>query len=242
VGTYDDKGEPEDTVTIPVRTDGAGGPLGEKAARYGIAALVPPGAAERAGLDVRPRGSYFATERMPTSAEKQALQKVIDDMGSEADPYVEEGYTSEKSVILMALMIFAGVITLGAAGIATGLAQADAEPDLRTLAAVGAPPRVRRTLAGLQCAAVAVMGVVLGAAAGVLPAIGLRLAEGRKALAGYREQIASDGFGFMPEPNIPVVVPWSTLVALLVLVPLGAGLLAAVVTRSRASLVRRAEG
>ena len=41
-------------------------------------------------------------------------------------------------------------------------------------------------------------------------------------------------------PHVPIVVPWETLAALLVAVPLGAALLAALVTRSRGALARRA--
>ena len=103
--------------------------------------------------------------------------------------HVEEGYASENSIVLLALTVFAGLVTIGAAGIATGLAQADAEADLKTLAAVGAPPRVRRTLSGFQCGVVAAMGVVLGSAAGVLPAIGLRLTEEREQMRFYQEAL-----------------------------------------------------
>lgn len=47
------------------------------------------------------------------------------------------------------------------------------------------------------------------------------------------------GAGDAP-PYVPIVVPWETLAALLVAVPLGAALLAALVTRSRGALARRA--
>ena len=40
-------------------------------------------------------------------------------------------------------------------------------------------------------------------------------------------------------PYVPIIVPWETLAALLVAVPLGAALLAALVTRSRGALARR---
>ena len=85
---------------------------------------------------------------------------------------VEQGWVDENGLVLLALTVFAGLVTIGAAGIATGLAQADAEADLKTLAAVGAPPSVRRMLSGFQCGLVAAMGVVLGSAAGVLKGIG----------------------------------------------------------------------
>lgn len=41
-------------------------------------------------------------------------------------------------------------------------------------------------------------------------------------------------------PYVPIVIPWETLAGLLVAVPLGAALLAALVTRSRGAVARRA--
>ncbi|MEV4333958.1 ABC transporter permease, partial [Streptomyces sp. NPDC049597] len=159
--------------------------------------------------------------------------------GADVSLHIEEGYTSENSIVLLALTVFAGLITIGAAGIATGLAQADAEADLKTLAAVGAPPRVRRTLSGFQCGVVAAMGVVLGSAAGVLPAVGLRLTERRRQMGWYQDAL-DNGWGAGDIPYVPIVVPWETLATLLVAVPVGAALLAALVTRSRGALARRA--
>ncbi|MEV6104426.1 FtsX-like permease family protein [Streptomyces sp. NPDC051940] len=204
-----------------------------------LGAVVPPEVVRDAGLADRPLGAYFTTERPPTSKEKQAYEKEEADLGAEAELYVEQGFVPERGFVQLGLLGFAALVTIGAAGIATGLAQADAESDLRTLAAVGAAPRVRRTLSGLQCAAVAAMGVVLGSAAGVLPAVGLRLADERIGLKHYREMLASGNW--TSKPHVPIVLPWDTLAVLLVAVPLGAGLLAALVTRSRTALARRAE-
>ncbi|GAA1358546.1 FtsX-like permease family protein [Streptomyces beijiangensis] len=207
---------------------------------YGITMIVPPSAAKAVGIATVPLGAYYTTDQMPSSAQKQRLDSDIDKLGTEVSLHIEKGYTPENSIVLLALTVFAGLITIGAAGIATGLAQADAEADLKTLAAVGAAPRVRRTLSGFQCGVVAVMGVVLGSAAGVLPAIGLRFTEKRQQLDWYH-QAMDQGYGSMnPLPYVPVVVPWATLAALLIAVPLGAALLAALVTRSHGALSRRA--
>ncbi|MFF8843332.1 FtsX-like permease family protein [Streptomyces sp. NPDC015127] len=205
---------------------------------YGVRLLVPPAAAKAAGLDTVPIGAYFSTDGMPGSEQRQKLDDELDKTGADISLHIEEGYTSENSIVLLALTVFAGLITIGAAGIATGLAQADAEADLKTLAAVGAPPRVRRTLSGFQCGVVAAMGVVLGSAAGVLPAVGLRLTERRQQTNWYQEALDS-GWGPGDLPYVPIVVPWETLVTLLVAVPVGAALLAALVTRSRGALARR---
>jgi putative ABC transport system permease protein len=206
---------------------------------YGISMIVSPAAAKAVGMTTVPFGAYYSTDKMPSGEQRQRLDGELGKTGTAINLRVEEGYTSENSIILLALTVFAGLITIGAAGIATGLAQADAEADLKTLAAVGAPPRVRRTLSGFQCGVVAAMGVVLGSAAGVLPAIGLRLTEKREQTKWY-EQALDQGYGSVDSlPYVPIIVPWGTLAALLVAVPVGAALLAALVTRSRGALSRR---
>ncbi|MEU6974716.1 MULTISPECIES: ABC transporter permease [unclassified Streptomyces] len=207
---------------------------------YGVQSILSPAAAKAAGLTTVPMGAYFSTDRLPDSEQRQKLDSEIAKLGSTVDLTLEEGYVSKTSLVLLALTVFAGLVTIGAAGIATGLAQADAEADLKTLAAVGAPPRVRRTLSGFQCGVVAAMGVVLGSAAGVLPAIGLRLTEEREQLRFYQENLENGWSSSDTPPYVPIVVPWETLAALLVAVPLGAALLAALVTRSRGALARRA--
>ncbi|MFF7531544.1 FtsX-like permease family protein [Streptomyces bobili] len=206
---------------------------------YGVGLIMTPEAVKSAGLATVPYGAYYSTDKLPSSEQRQRLDSELDKTGSNVSLNIEDGYTSENDIILLALTLFAGLVTIGAAGIATGLAQADAEADLKTLAAVGAPPRVRRTLSGFQCGVVAAMGVVLGSAAGVLPAIGLRLTERRQEMAFY-ERALDEGWGVGSMPHVPILVPWGTLAALLIAVPLGAALLAALVTRSRGSLSRRA--
>lgn len=208
---------------------------------YGIVAVMPQKAVQAAGVKSVPLGSFFTNRRMPNSQERQALDADIAKIGTNAEIYLERGYTSENNLVLLALTIFAGLVTVGAAGIATGLAQADAEPDLKTLAAIGAAPRVRRMLSGFQCGVIAFMGVVLGSAAGILPAVGLRRATARSEWNAYHASF-DDGFGGISNiPHVPVVIPWATLGMLLIAVPLGATLLAALVTRSRSGLARRAE-
>ncbi|WP_020122904.1 ABC transporter permease [Streptomyces canus] len=208
---------------------------------YGVESVLSPAAAKAAGLTTVPLGAFFSTDRMPSTEERQKLDAEIAKLGSNVELTVEQGWVDENRLVLLALTVFAGLVTIGAAGIATGLAQADAEADLKTLAAVGAPPRVRRMLSGFQCGVVAAMGVVLGSAAGVLPAVGLRLTEEREQMRFYQEDLANGLVGAGDaSPHVPIVVPWETLAALLVVVPLGAALLAALVTRSRGALARRA--
>ncbi|MCM2388894.1 FtsX-like permease family protein [Streptomyces albipurpureus] len=205
---------------------------------YGVSLIVAPATVKAAALKTIPLGAYYSTEKMPSSEQAQRLDGQLDKTGAEVNLHIERGYVSRNNIVLLALTIFAGLITIGAAGIATGLAQADAEADLKTLAAVGAPPRVRRTLSGFQCGVVAVMGVVLGSAAGILPAIGLRMAEERQQTKWYQDAL-DQGYDPGTAPYFPLVLPWETFLLLLIAVPLGAALLAALVTRSRGALARR---
>jgi putative ABC transport system permease protein len=78
------------------------------------------------------------TSRMPTVAEQDRLRAAL---GNRAAVYVERGpQPRSETRTLLLLAVVAGVITLGAAAIATGLAAADGRADLGTLAAVGASP------------------------------------------------------------------------------------------------------
>ncbi|MDX3075976.1 FtsX-like permease family protein [Streptomyces sp. MI02-7b] len=220
-------------TTLPVRL--------VTARSYGVKAVVPQRAAAAAGLRTVPLGSLFTTSRMPTDAEQQALARDIAKLGVTSEVYLEHGYTGRYGVVLAALTLFAALVTIGAAGVATGLAQADAEADLRTLAAVGAPGRVRRTLSGFQCGAVAAMGVLLGTAAGILPAVALRGVDRLQQRQMAEQALAHGGDSALAHVDVPVVVPWATIGMLLILVPVGATLLAALVTRSRTAMGRRVQ-
>ncbi|MGW0393179.1 FtsX-like permease family protein [Streptomyces sp. NPDC003042] len=209
---------------------------------WGIQLVLPAQAVKTAGLATAPFGSYFTLDGSATTEQRQKLDGEMDRMGVSASVRIEAGYQGNNDLSMLALFVFAGLVTIGAAGIATGLAQADAEADLKTLAAVGAPPRVRRTLSGFQCGVIALMGVVLGSFAGLLPAMGLRHVEQREMERLYQFGVDNGYDAMGTVPYVPIAVPWGTLAALLVVVPLGAALLAALVTRSSGALARRAAG
>ncbi|MEV0260602.1 ABC transporter permease [Streptomyces sp. NPDC050617] len=199
----------------------------------GIRLVLPAVLAHRLGLHTAPSGSFYPVSRTPTRAEQRRAESELAHGDAATNLYVERGYPDTDDAGLLVLAVFAGIVTIGAAAIATGLAKADAEADLTTLGAVGAPPRVRRFYTGFQCAVVAGMGVVLGMVTGVLPAVALRLAESRHALAHMREDPMSSAY-------TPIELPWPTLAVLAVGVPVLAGLLAALCTRSRLLAPRRA--
>ncbi|THA76562.1 ABC transporter permease [Streptomyces sp. A0642] len=205
----------------------------EYAATPGLRMVMPQRTAERLGLHTEAAGSVYAVPHLPKDAEEQRVSAAIDQAGGGLWLQTESRQGDRENTVLLILTLFAGVVTLGAAAITTGLAKADAEADLTTLSAVGAPPRVRRTLSGFQCVVVALTGVLLGTAAGLVPAVALRLVDLRHAMEAMREEPMESAF-------TPIVLPWATIGLLAVVVPLLAGVLAAGLTRSRLTLARRA--
>jgi putative ABC transport system permease protein len=191
------------------------------------ATVLSPAAAARTG--VRPQPSLVVLlGAVPTAAEEDRALAVVAAYGIQY-VQVERGYTSSRGTGLLALALASAVIVLGASGVATGLAAADGRPDLATLAAVGASPVTRRTLAAFQSAVTAGLGTVLGVVAGLVPAIGMVRALNAEAL-------------HAPFPRLdpyPLVLPWLNITVALVVVPLLAALAAALMTRSRLPMVRR---
>ncbi|MFF6907435.1 FtsX-like permease family protein [Streptomyces sp. NPDC012389] len=204
------------------------------AATPGIRMILPQRTAAELGLHTEDHGSIYALSREPNDAERQAADAAIEQAGNRS--YVmtsDPAQQGDDEAILLILALFAGVVTLGAAAITTGLSKADAEADLTTLSAVGAPPGVRRSLSGFQCLVVALTGVLLGTAAGIVPAVALRLTDLRAALAEMRADPMESAY-------TPIVLPWPTIALLALVVPVLAGLLAAGLTSSRLKLARRA--
>jgi putative ABC transport system permease protein len=182
-----------------------------------VRALISPAGARSAGLHVRPATLLFRFESVPDGRTVDAITGNLQGRGIETWLSVERGYQQSAGWFLLALLLGSGIVTLGAAGIATGLAQADARADHATLAAVGAAPGVRRRLAAWHASSIAMMGALLGTLAGFVPAV-----------AFVRSQI-----------GMHVVVDWGSLAVLIVGAPLVAALLAALLTRRTGRLERR---
>jgi putative ABC transport system permease protein len=189
-------------------------------------AIVSPELARAAGLRLEPGAMLFTTTRMPTQAEQDAFLTALTELG--AGGWVEHPPGRDQTDAgLVLLAAAAGVVGLGAAGIATGLAAADRRPDLSTLGAVGASPGVRRRLSLSQSGVIAGLGTGLGILAGLGGAVSV--------LVGLNQRYA----GVWPGPDpYPITVPWPTLSVLLV-VPLVAMLGAGLLTSSRLPVERR---
>ena len=192
--------------------------------------VLTPVAAAGLGLVTSERGSVWLPADPPGSSAEQKAAGAVQKVG-DVQLEVERGYQSRTDLVTLALTGFAALVALGAAGIATGLAAADSQRDLTTLAAVGAGPGIRRTLSGFQCGVIAAMGAVLGTICGVVPAVALRKVEG----------MAVQYSGMSPAESADrtvVVFPWLTMGLTLVVLPLVAVALAALLTRSRIVLLR----
>ncbi|MFI9328577.1 FtsX-like permease family protein [Kitasatospora sp. NPDC052868] len=192
------------------------------AARFG-SGLVGAATVRKAGLTPEATGSVWLPATPPDDRTQQRADAAVSRLDRLAQVEVERGYQPKNDAMTLALTGFAALVVLGAAGIATGLAAADSRQDQATLAAVGAPPRIRRTLAALQCALIAFLGGVLGTVSGFVPALGLL--RSRTLNLDMRSALAA--------------APWGTIGLMMLALPVVAGLAAAALTRSRVSLVRR---
>ncbi|MFI9327355.1 ABC transporter permease [Kitasatospora sp. NPDC052868] len=198
----------------------------------GAQAVVSPDTVRRLGLTSSDAGSVWLPRTAPPDSAEQKAMGGLDKLSDGTMFEVERGFRPERDLISLGLTAFAALVALGAAGIATGLAAADSQRDLTTLAAVGAAPRIRRTLSGFQCGVIAAMGTLLGAVCGVVPAVALRKVEGiAQSYPGMPAEESAD--------QTVVVFPWPIMALTVIVLPVLAVALAALLTRSRISLLRR---
>ncbi|MBP0449512.1 ABC transporter permease [Kitasatospora sp. RG8] len=195
-------------------------------------AVMSPDTAHRLGLTTRDSGSVWLPGEAPSDSSEQKANAALAKLTDGIQFNVERGFQPVGTLVSLGLTGFAALVALGAAGIATGLAAADSQRDLTTLAAVGAAPRIRRTLSGFQCGVIAVMGTLLGVVTGVVPAVALRKVEGVAVV--YQGMSAEE----VADRSI-IVFPWLNVGVTVVVLPLLAVALAALLTRSRISLLRR---
>lgn len=191
--------------------------------------VLPPSLAKRlTGDDPTPMAVIAPLTRNPSTAQRQALNSALLDIDPNLRMDLEHGFRSDLQWALYGLVAAAGLIALGAAAVATALANTDGRPDLVTLGAVGASPRTRRTLTMSRAGVIALLGCVIGAAAGFVPAV-----------AWIRRQAASNAS--WGDTTLYVVVPWHLVVIAALGVPLVATLTAGLFSRSRLPSERRVE-
>jgi len=177
------------------------------------AALISPEAAAKYGT-VGTLQVEYGLSRTPSKDELAAANRLL---GHEDLVTIEKGYQSPARLFLIGILTAATVVTLLGVAISVSLSAAEGRADLATLAAIGAQPRRRRNLAAAQAWVLGQLGCVLGVGVG--------------ALYGYTAHAA---FG---SPHF--VVPWLEIGGIVLVVPLFAGLLAWLMTRSRLPMVSR---
>ncbi|BCJ57874.1 FtsX-like permease family protein [Micromonospora endophytica] len=209
----------EDTTTVPGHTLEIG---------YGSNwLLLSPAAAERLGLTPEQTGWALDVDEPPGQRQQEAFTAATRSLAPLELEFHDDRRLGDTVPLLLLLAGVSAVVTVGAAGIATGLAAAEGRADLSTLAAVGASPGVRRLLSLCQSGVISVLGSVLGIVGGLVAAV---------IILGFTNQRYAESWPV--EPTYPLVIPWLTL-GVLVVVPLVAMLGAALFTRSRLPVERR---
>lgn len=145
--------------------------------------------------------------------------------------YVERGYQLPYRLLLFLLILAGSLVVLVATITATALAMSEARPDLATLAAIGAPPRTRRWVAAAQSVVIGLVGTALGVVLGFVPGLAVTWPLTANSYTSFTSPQDASG---------PVIsIPWALLLAVVVAVPLFAGLVTGLCTRSRLPMVRR---
>lgn len=182
---------------------------------YGVVGtgIISPVGAERTGLPWRVESYHIVDPAGPISrADEQAINDRV-----AAPLTVERGYQSASRLILLVVLAIVVVLVLGGSMIATALTQVEGRQQSATMAALGATPGFRRRVAGMQAIMIVALGVSLGVVLGLAP--GLALAA----------TLTTD---WDPSRLGPVyVIPYAELGVLIVVVPILAAGLAALMVR-----------
>jgi putative ABC transport system permease protein len=190
--------------------------------------VLPPSMVSTLPVGVGTRMLAFGGPDDPVSTdEERRVDEVVAGLAREHSTYVERGWPDESWVARLLLLVVGGTLVLVATLTATGLAVADARPDLGTLAAIGAAPRTRRFMAMGSAAVIGGTGALLGVLAGMAPGIAVAY------------PLTSDYYGTLAEPVIRI--PWDLLAAVAVGVPVLAVVVTGLVVRSRLPMARRVD-
>jgi len=230
----DDERRTRRPVTVPAVVAVAADP------RHAIAVL--PEAAVRAAdytLEVRRLLVDPAERRLDRAAEAR-LRHELAAAHERAIAYVELGYNRDIRPDLRLLTVVAAVVILGATFAVTGLAAADLRPDLATMAAVGAAPRLRRLVVAGQALFISGLGALVGLVAGAVAGVAAVWSIAAGPRGGQVRYRVEDGFVTVVPPHTPLVeVPWPYLAAVVIGLPLLAALVVGLATRTRFTLTRR---
>lgn len=210
VQTWDDNGELAQDVRIPAY-------VATRDLAYGSmpAAFVAEDVVAEYGWTAEISSVYVAHADDATRDQIDAAIDAAEKAG--AGVSYERPDESGPGAEALALVAGAALVTLVGVGIAVALSAVEGRADLATLAAVGAPPRRRRALAGAQALLVGGLGTLLGVALGMYFAVLL-----------------------WPAIGVPdFIVPWGNLLLTGLAVPALAVAVAVIFTPSRLPVARR---
>lgn len=188
--------------------------------------VVPPALADRLPLPLQTTTLVTGGPDDPvTAAQEERIGEALAALPSDPAITVERGWQDDLALARVILVGVGAALVLVATLTATGLALTDARPDFATLAAVGAAPRTRRSMAMASAAVVGGGGALLGVLVGIAPGIAVAV------------PLTSTDYGAGVDPVL--AVPWGVLAAVGVAVPLLAVAVTGVFVRSRLPMSRR---
>ncbi len=188
-----------------------------------VVAIVPPSAVAALGGKLAEPG-FVTHPDAPTDGDLDALEAGVSALGFELTGYVERGNRNSGLPSVWLILLIAAVLIIGTVLVVTALGVVDGDDDSATFAAVGASARLRRTLSGWSAFTTTGIGCLLGAGAGLLVGWGMfRLLQNVDHRPGT------------------MTVPWPQLAIMVFGLPIAAFALAALFTRAKIQLIRRAE-
>jgi putative ABC transport system permease protein len=168
----------------------------------------------------------------PTGAISPAVESAVADrLGDGYILSVERGFQNPLRLMLLVLFSVTGLLVLVASLISTALSLAESQNDMATLAAVGATRHTRRAVAASQALVVSACGCLLGVAMGMVPGIAVTWP--------LTTQVVDQVTGLTATVPPVIVIPWLSLAALCVGVPLLAAGFAWTAVRRHPQLTRR---
>ena len=225
VDATDAKGRvtPGKTLTVPARVVFRSADSTEPPP---VQAILPRTIADRAGLTPATVALELDQPHLSGTAERD-LSAALDDLATPAAIYVERGYVTGTNTFILELVlaVLAAVLMLGGTLTAMFLALSDSRPDLATLAAVGAAPRTRRSVAAAYTFVVAFVGSVLGMLVGFVPGLAITRPLTRIAASGRTAYFLD--------------VPWLLITVVVVGLPILTAVVVGACTRSRLPMVSR---
>lgn len=170
--------------------------------------------------------------RDPSGSISRDTESAINNQVTLSSFTVERGYQSPLATpILIIIGVFLALLLVTTLT-STGLAMAEQRADDATMAAVGATRRTRRAMAAGHAYWLGIIATFFGGVAGVV--IGQALA--RLAVGGRMVSLN----GEPSDPTVYITTPWLTILAIVVLAPTAAALLAWLAVRRAPQVTRRA--